>query len=218
MNESVKEEALVIDYGMGNLGSVLNMLKHIGASAKISSKPEDIAKAKRLVLPGVGSFDYGMKNLRDRMLLEVLHERVLKDKVPILGLCLGMQLLVDKSEEGTLPGLGWIPGEVVKFQATKERRVPHMGWNTLKIQMEDSGLFSNKNEETRFYFVHSYYMKCKNPLHSMATTDYLGTEFSSAVRKENIFGVQFHPEKSHSFGMQLFRNFLSYTEAAAGRS
>jgi len=200
---------VVIDYGMGNLGSIQNMLKKIGAKGIISSDISDIQKADKLILPGVGAFDNGMENLEKRGLIPVLNEKVLIHKTPILGICLGMQLLSKKSEEGHLPGLGWIEAETIKFKFNENQtrlKIPHMGWNTIKIK-KDNPLFTNMYEETRFYFVHSYHVFCHNKQDVLAETHY-GFDFVSSLQKDNIFGVQFHPEKSHKFGQQLLKNFV----------
>jgi len=204
---------VVIDYGMGNVGSILNMLKKIGAKATASAEFPIIEDAEKLVLPGVGAFDNAMKKLADIKLVPLLTKKVLKDKTPFLGVCLGMQLLTKRSEEGSLPGLGWIDAETVRFKSashslassTQGLRVPHMGWNTVRVKKQCC-LTMDMDEESRFYFVHSYYVKCKNPDNVLMTTTY-GIEFCSAVIKDNILGVQFHPEKSHKFGMRLLRNF-----------
>jgi len=198
---------IIVDYGMGNLGSVLNMFKKVGASAKISSDLDEISKAKKILLPGVGAFDTAMKRIKDTGMTEILNQKALVDKIPILGICLGMQLLTNKSEEGKLPGLGWIEGETFNF---KDRidcslKVPHMGWNIVDINKENA-ITNNFKGEVRFYFVHSYFVKVKNPNNSMMTTSY-GITFDSAIVRDNIFGAQFHPEKSHKFGMNLFKNF-----------
>lgn len=200
----------IIDYNTGNIKSIQNMLKRIGAKSCISSNPLEIENAEKLILPGVGHFDYGMRNLQESGLIEVLNKRVLKDKVPILGICLGAQLLGNKSEEGVLPGLAWVDMEVLKFDKAKmaeDLKIPHMSWNEITIKKE-SILLSGLDNESRFYFVHSYYMKCNNEKDVLTTSRY-GYEFTSAVEKENIFGVQFHPEKSHKFGMRLLENFMS---------
>lgn len=199
---------IVIDYGMGNLGSIENMLKKIGANVKVSSVPSEIYEAKKLILPGVGSFDNGMTKLKERGLLEVLNKRVIYQKVPILGICLGMQLFTNRSEEGRQPGLGWIDAETVRFSFQEKLahlRVPHMGWNTVEIQHEGS-ILDKYYDEPRFYFVHSYHVRCNNQANVLATTRY-GFEFHSAVVNGNIIGTQFHPEKSHKFGLKVLQNF-----------
>lgn len=199
---------VIIDYGLGNLGSVLNMLRKIGAQAVISADLAVIGDASKLILPGVGSFDNGMRNLESRGLIPLLEEKVLRQETPILGLCLGMQLLSRRSEEGELPGLGWIDAESLRFRfdgATEKLRVPHMGWNTVQIVREHR-LFNGMSDEPRFYFVHSYHVKCNDPADVLTLTRY-GYDFPSSVVKKNVLGVQFHPEKSHKFGMKLLKNF-----------
>ncbi len=197
----------IIDYGMGNLGSIANMLRKIGAQATISSDPEEIAKAEKLILPGVGAFDQGMEKLEGLGFREVLDERVLDRRVPILGICLGMQLLTRSSDEGERQGLGWIDAETVRFRFDGEDklRIPHMGWNLIDPRPGATWL-EGLPEEPRFYFVHTFYVRCRNVEDVAATTHY-GFPFTSAVRRDNIFGTQFHPEKSHKFGMALLRNF-----------
>ena len=200
----------IINYNAGNIKSIQNMLKRIGAKSCISSSVDEIEQAEKLILPGVGHFDYGMKNLHESGLIEVLNKKVLIDKVPLLGICLGAQLFGNRSEEGVLSGLGWIDMEVVKFDENKlpkNLKIPHMSWNEIKIKKQ-SKLLEGLNDKSRFYFVHSYHMKCNNENDILANTNY-GYEFTSAVEKENIFGVQFHPEKSHKFGMKLLENFVS---------
>jgi len=200
---------VVIDYGMGNLGSILNMLKKIGAKAMLSSKVGDVADAEKLILPGVGAFDHGMANLERRGLIPILDERVRRHGTPILGICLGMQLFARRSEEGVRGGLGWLEGEVIRFKPEvlqAQLRVPHMGWNTVQLTAA-SPLFDGVGPDSRFYFVHSYHVTCRDPGDVLATTSY-GYEFASAVKKERIVGVQFHPEKSHKFGMHVLKNFV----------
>lgn len=200
---------VIIDYGMGNLGSILNMLKYLKADAMISSNISDIEKADKLILPGVGAFDNGMTNLQNLELISPLEKKVLNQKTPILGICLGMQLLTKKSEEGREPGLGWIDGETVRFSLNKDKnnlKVPHMGWNSVMIRNAKS-LFNNMSENAKFYFVHSYHVVCHNEENVLTTTHH-GYNFVSAFQSKNIFGVQFHPEKSHRFGMNLFNNFI----------
>jgi len=197
----------IIDYGLGNLGSVLNMFLKVGAQAKIVRAPEEILEAEKLVLPGVGSFDAAMSRISDAGLPEVLNTLVLEKEVPIIGICLGMQLLIDGSEEGKLPGFGWIKGKAYNFseRITSNLKVPHMGWNSVTITKQCS-LTRGFNEDPRFYFVHSYFVIAEDAAHSFMNCSY-GIEFNAAVNKGNIFGAQFHPEKSHRFGMQLLRNF-----------
>ena len=198
---------LIIDYGMGNLGSVLNMFKKIGVKAKISSDLKEIREAKKILLPGVGSFDTAMKKINESGLLDVLNKKALIDKIPILGICLGMQLMTNSSEEGKLPGLGWIDAETINFKnkIPKKLKIPHMGWNTCSI-VQKNELVKNYEDEIKFYFVHSYYVKVYNEKNSLMKTNY-DLEFDSAIVKNNLFGAQFHPEKSHKFGMNLFKNF-----------
>jgi glutamine amidotransferase len=185
------------------------MLKYIGIESTIESDPDKIKNASKLLLPGVGSFDTAMKKIREKNLLEVLNEKAQKEQVPVLGICLGMQLLTTSSEEGILEGLGWIPAKSVSFKdrVDKSFKIPHMGWN-LVMNSTDSNLTDgfDKLDETKFYFVHSYFVQVENERNSILKTEY-GIEFDSAIQKDNIFGVQFHPEKSHKFGMRLFENF-----------
>ena len=200
---------IIIDYGMGNLGSIANMLKKIGTKVLISKDIELIEKADKLILPGIGAFDTGMKNLAQEGLIDVLNKKVIGERTPILGICLGMQLLTKSSEEGTLPGLGWIDAQTVQFKFDANNnilKVPHMGWNTTHLNKE-SPLFNEMFAESRFYFVHSYHVVCNNE-HDILTTTHHGYEFASSIQKDNIMGVQFHPEKSHKFGMNLLENFL----------
>jgi len=185
-------------------------LKKIGSEAAISSSISDIEEAEKLILPGVGNFDQGMRNLEAFGFLPVLKDKVIEKKTPILGICLGMQLFAPKSEEGESTGLGWIDAEVVRFKFDNRERnlkIPHMGWNLVKVEKEDA-LFGEMYPEPRFYFVHSYHMVCKNENDILVKT-FHGYEFPAAIRKENIYGVQFHPEKSHKFGMKLLDNFVT---------
>ena len=195
----------IIDYKMGNIGSIQNMLKRISVKSVISSKIEILNNCDKLILPGVGSFDQGMKNLKNHNFIRFLNDYVIKDKKPILGICLGMQLFADNSEEGDLSGLGWIKGNVKKFNLRKDSlKVPHMGWNN--IECKNSKLFLNLPNEKRFYFVHSFFFECKNKENIISTTDY-GINFASSINKQNIWGTQFHPEKSHICGMNLLKNY-----------
>jgi glutamine amidotransferase len=198
----------IVDYGVGNLGSILNMLKKVGAKARASSDPDVLRQAEKLILPGVGAFDAGMNKLNETGLVPVLNEIVLEKKVPVIGLCLGMQLMTKRSEEGTEAGLGWIDAETVRFKFESENahlKVPHMGWNTLDIRRQHP-LVSDLGPESRFYFVHSYHIVCADETDVVANTDY-GYPLAAVINRGNIMGAQFHPEKSHKFGMQLFKNF-----------
>lgn len=200
---------VIVDYGMGNLGSIQNMLRKVGAEAKISAEAEDIERADKLILPGVGAFDTGMLQLRQRGLIELLNRKALEEKTPILGVCLGMQLMGKASEEGRLAGLGWLDAECIRFRfeaETSRLKIPHMGWNTVSIQREGT-LFKDMPPEPRFYFVHSYHLVLREAGDVLATTEH-GYAFVSAVQRGNIMAVQFHPEKSHKFGMRLYKNFV----------
>lgn len=195
----------IVDYGMGNLGSIRNMLKRIGVQSEITGDPEKIEQAGKIILPGVGAFDAAMQLINSGGLLEVLNKKALVEKVPVLGICLGMQLLTESSEEGVLPGLNWINAKTLRFPKNEKLKIPHMGWNFTRI-VHNSPLTENFTEEFRFYFVHSYCVLVTDENNSILKTSY-GIEFDSAIRKDNIFGVQFHPEKSHKYGMTLLKNF-----------
>jgi imidazole glycerol-phosphate synthase subunit HisH len=199
----------IIDYGMGNLGSIKNMFKYIGVKASIESDPNKIKNASKILLLGVGSFDTAMKKINESNLKEVLNEKALKEQVPVLGICLGMQLLTNSSEEGQLEGLGWIKASTLSFQERIEKkyRIPHMGWNVVNKSNKSKLTEGFESfEELRFYFVHSYFVHVEDEKNSILKTNY-GVEFDSAIQKDNIYGAQFHPEKSHKFGMKLFENF-----------
>jgi len=198
---------VIVDYGMGNLGSILNMFKKIGVEAKITSDHQDIYNAEKLLLPGVGAFDAAITRIQKTGLREILDHKAKVDHTPILGICLGMQLLTNGSEEGSLPGLGWIPAHTRHFPAQSGLKVPHMGWNSVKPN-RPSKLTQNFPTDSRFYFVHSYYVTVENPQDSILRTTY-GIKFDSAIQHDNIYGAQFHPEKSHKFGIQLFKNFVN---------
>lgn len=201
---------IIVDYQIGNIGAIVNMFKKIGAETTISSNIKDIAKANKLILPGVGAFDAGIRNLNRLNLVRVLNKKILKQKIPILGICLGMQLFTKKSEEGKLPGLSWIDAETIKFKFNKSQvnlKIPHMGWNNITIKKQ-SQILKDMHQNTRFYFVHSYHVVC-NKDQDILTTTYHGYNFASMVQRNNIIGVQFHPEKSHKFGMKLLENFVN---------
>ncbi len=200
---------VIVDYGLGNLWSVKNAIQYIGHNVSISSKTDQILKADFLVLPGVGSFGAGMKNLHSCNLIEVLHLAVEERQIPILGICLGMQLLADKSEESPgIQGLGLIPGEILKF-VKKSLRLPHMGFNNVEAKDYNNKIFKNIRKASDFYFVHSYYFSPENHNNTIAKTKY-GIDFASIVKKNNITGVQFHPEKSQSNGIILLSNILKH--------
>jgi glutamine amidotransferase len=201
---------VIVDYGVGNLASIKNMLKKVGCDALISSNRSEILSADKLILPGVGAFDTCASKLKESGLLSVLNKKALEEKIPLLGICVGCQLLMEKSEEGKEQGLGWIKGEVKKFdqqQMTDDLKIPHMGWTDVELN-KPSLLFKNMYEEPRFYFVHSYYPAPINSDDVLMYADH-GYKFAAAVEHENIMGVQFHPEKSHKFGMKLLENFVS---------
>ncbi len=208
---------VVVDYGMGNLGSIYNILRRVGGEPTVSSSPEVIAGASKLILPGVGAFDNGMRNLERMKILQVLHQKVTQERTPIIGICLGMQLLTCGSEEGELPGLSWVQAQTVRFRFTPEQRlkVPHMGWNSIRAVRDHSLLAELDNP--RFYFVHSYYVRCESQ-HDVLAVSQHGHEFCAAISKDNILGTQFHPEKSHRFGMRLLENFVWRFGNAANQS
>ena len=204
---------IVIDYGVGNLGSVANMLRHIGAPAEISSDPERVAAADQLILPGVGAYDNGMANLDERGLVPALHHSVTERAVPLLGFCLGMQLLVEGSDEGSRPGMGWIAGGCQRLTPSGGQRVPHMGWNRLTVSRPHQ-LVDDLPPRSRFYFAHSFTVVCDDPDDVVATTDYGGT-VTAVIARGNIWGTQFHPEKSHKYGMELLGRFATLGSVAS---
>jgi glutamine amidotransferase len=195
----------IINYGMGNVGSVFNMLKRIGYLSTIVESPEELKDAEKIILPGVGSFDAAVQRLHELSFWDILLRKATIEKIPILGICLGMQLLTRGSEEGKLPGLGLIKADTIRFPNEKGLKIPHMGWN-LVYPVSPSPITKDLPDETRFYFVHSYYVKVDNETESVLKCKY-GIEFDAAIQHENIFGVQFHPEKSHKFGMKVLENF-----------
>lgn len=207
---------VIIDYRMGNLGSIVNMLNRIGVEATLTHDLAAIERADKLILPGVGAFDRGMDNLHKLGVIPLLNEMVLTRHTPILGLCLGMQLFTRSSEEGQLPGLGWIDGECRRFYfestdlppAAHSLKVPHMGWNNLRT-CRDHFLLNGLDEQARFYFVHSYYVQCNNPHDELARSRY-GYEFTCALHHDAIIGLQFHPEKSLRWGMYILKRFAEY--------
>lgn len=206
---------IIIDYGMGNIASVQNMIKNVGGDCVISSDPNVISDAGAIILPGVGAFDNAIIQLKKLELFDLIIRKITVEKVPFLGICLGMQLLFESSEEGSLPGLGVFKGSVTRFDVTKMPKgfkVPHMGWNVMK-PLADNLLFNVKKfSEHRFYFVHSFHVNPLDKAIILAKCDY-GYPFVCSVGKENIYAVQFHPEKSHKFGKSLFENFLRICNA-----
>jgi glutamine amidotransferase len=206
----------VVDAGLGNIGSLLNMLDHLGIPARPARTPADLAEADRLILPGVGAFDHGMARLRGSGLLPALEDRVLRERTPVLGICLGMQLLGLSSEEGVSPGLGWVPARSRRFDFgdnPARLRIPHMGWNDVR-PATPGGLLDLGHDELgegpRFYFVHSYHVVCDDPADISGICDY-GVPFTAALARGHIQGVQFHPEKSHLWGKRLLSRFAAPT-------
>jgi imidazole glycerol-phosphate synthase subunit HisH len=204
----------IVDYGLGNLGSIINMCKKLGFPATICTDPSKLSAATKLILPGVGAFGLGMQNLRERGFVTPLEELVLGKRIPILGICLGMQLMTQSSEEGGGAGLGWFAARTVRFRFegpdAKILKVPHMGWNQVH-RAKPSRLFAEMFDEPRFYFVHSFHVMCDNATDVLARTHH-GYDFVSAIERDNMFGIQSHPEKSHKFGLRLMRNFLGGVE------
>ncbi len=198
----------LIDYGVGNIFAFQNVYKRLDIPTKIAKTYEDLSDVKKLILPGVGSFDYAMGQLNASGMRETLDELVLEKKVPVIGICVGMQMMGNRSDEGSLDGLKWIDSEILKFDESliqQRTKLPHMGWNDV-TPISNHPLFSGLEKEAIFYFLHSYYFKCNNPAESIAISDY-GISFTSAVNRDNVFGIQFHPEKSHQFGEKLLHNF-----------
>ena len=197
----------ILDYGVGNLGSILNMLKRIGSRAFLTSDPSAVSEADRVILPGVGHFDHCMSSLRESGFIPELEKHVLRGGKPMLSICVGCQMLMERSEEGTQPGLGWLKGRVRRFDEKRlppGLKIPHMGWSDVTPIREDP-LFESL-PKPRFYFVHSYHVECEDARDVSGSATY-GYEFPASLRKDNIHGVQFHPEKSHRFGMKLLENF-----------
>ena len=203
------KKIVIIDYGVGNVFSVYNAIKYLGYSnVKISYDEKDIFSSDALILPGVGAFDEAMKNIKIRKLDKILHENVIFNKKPILGVCVGMQILSEGSEEnGWHKGLGWIPGKVKKLELTHNLAVPHVGWNNLKITNKSTLYLNQSNSNPHFYFDHSYYFETEDK-YASSYCDY-GIKICASVQRDNIYGVQFHPEKSQNNGLKLFRSFLN---------
>jgi len=198
----------IIDYGSGNVQAIATIYKNLNINYQVITKPEDLDRTDKLILPGVGAFDSTMQQLIDSGLKDKLNELVLDKKIPILGICVGLQVMGYKSDEGDLPGLGWIAGKVTRFDDTKIKfkpKLPHMGWNTIN-DVQNHKLFQGIDNDFGFYFVHSFYFECEKEQNILTTSNY-GGEFTSSIYANHIFGTQFHPEKSHGNGVQLFKNF-----------
>ena len=200
----------IIDYGVGNIFAFQNVYKRLNIPTKIAKTQQDLADANKLILPGVGSFDYAMSQLNASGMREKLDELVLEKKVPVIGICVGMQMMGNRSDEGKLDGLKWIDSEILKFDENliqQRTKLPHMGWNDV-VPINNHPLFIGLEKDAIFYFLHSFYFRCKNKTESIAVSNY-GISFSSAVHRENIYGIQFHPEKSHQYGEKLLHNFAN---------
>ena len=200
----------IIDYGLGNLRAFANIYKSLNINFQLASNVDELNKANKIILPGVGSFDHAMTKLNNSGLRNCLENLVLKQKIPVIGICVGMQMMAYKSEEGVLDGLGWVKGEVKSLSNTEKKSnnnlpLPHMGWNSIKIKKR-STLFNNLDEYKNLYFLHSFYFQCQNSENVIATTSY-GHDFPSIIKNNNIYGVQCHPEKSHHNGIQVLKNF-----------
>jgi imidazole glycerol-phosphate synthase subunit HisH len=197
----------IVDYGVGNVRAIANMLKKIGADSIITNDKQQIKSASKLILPGVGAFDPAMNELKRLNLVDVLQCKAVEEKIPLLGICLGMQLLTNGSEEGKEKGLGWIPAFAHKFPQSDSLKVPHMKWDYVE-KTNDSLLTKEMEAHSKFYFVHSYFVKTENKESSVLQAEY-GITFDAAIQKDNIYGVQFHPEKSHKYGMKILQNFVN---------
>lgn len=199
----------VVDYDIGNITAVINMLRRLSLPCKVTASADEILQADRIILPGNGSFDACVKNLRASGLIPVLEERVIQEGVPLMGICVGAQMLGIDSSEGLMPGLGWLDMNVVRFPSQPKLRIPHMGWNLVDVMKPSHPLAQDIAADTRFYFVHSFYMKPHNPADVIFSTNY-GIKFASGIVHNNIVGVQFHPEKSHRFGKKLLSAFAKW--------
>lgn len=197
----------IVDYGLGNVKAFANIYNELSIPYVVARAPAELDGATKIILPGVGAFDQAMMRLEAAGLRTLLDDRVLNGGVPILGICVGMQVLMKTSEEGVRPGLGWVDGDVVKFSPGGETTlaVPHMGWNDVTVSAEDP-LWRGLERDARFYFLHSYYVRCRDRTDVLAVTSY-GSDFVCGVKRANVYGVQFHPEKSHRYGVQLLKNF-----------
>jgi glutamine amidotransferase len=199
----------IVNYGVGNLASIKNMLKKAGMESELSTGIESIRDASKIILPGIGAFDHCMQQFNDSGLRDEVTRKVMEEKTPLLGICVGLQMLMDGSEEGKEPGLGWIAGNTVKFNKEKlgGLKIPNMGWSNVRVA-KNTPLTENLGQQPRYYFVHSYHVQPKDTSDELLTAFY-GYEFTAAVNRENIYGVQFHPEKSHKYGMKILENFAT---------
>ncbi|KAB2826842.1 MAG: imidazole glycerol phosphate synthase subunit HisH [Bacteroidales bacterium] len=198
----------IIDYGLGNIKAFVNVYTRLNIAVEVARTEEQVLAASKLILPGVGSFDYAITLLANSGLREAIEKKVVQDSTPVIGICVGMQMMAESSDEGVLPGLGWIKGKVKLFDESKisfKTKLPHMGWNNI-VPVSENALLSGLDSESRFYFLHSYYFECADESNVLATTQY-GVKYACAVNSGNVYGVQFHPEKSHSNGVRLLENF-----------
>lgn len=198
----------IIDYGLGNINAFVNVYTKLNIPVRVARTADEVLSAGKLILPGVGSFDYAMTLLNNSCLRSAVEKKVVEERTPVIGICVGMQMMAESSDEGVLPGLGWIKGKVRLFDESKisfKTKLPHMGWNNI-IPVTNQGLLNGLDNDSRFYFLHSYYFECSDQANVLATTEY-GIRYACAVKSENVYGVQFHPEKSHSNGVLLLENF-----------
>jgi glutamine amidotransferase len=198
----------IIDYGVGNISAFENVYKRLNIPTKVAKTASDLENSKKLILPGVGAFDYAMSQLNNSGMRNKLDDLVLKNRVPVIGICVGMQMMGNRSQEGKLEGLGWINADILKFDEkfiTQRTKLPHMGWNDV-VSKSGESLFNGLEKGAIFYFLHSFYFKCNESENSIATSEY-GIQFTSAIKHKNIYGIQFHPEKSHQYGESLLNNF-----------
>lgn len=200
----------IINYGVGNIRAFVNIYNKLNIPIKVANRERDLVDIKKIILPGVGAFDHAIDKLNQSGMRERIDKLVLEEKLPVIGICVGMQMLAKRSDEGVKEGLGWIDADVKKFDVSKieyKTHLPHMGWNDVYTNTKNK-LFTSLDENSKFYFLHSYYFQCDNESDIIATAKY-GIKFTCAVNHENIYGVQFHPEKSHQYGIQLLNNFAN---------
>ena len=197
----------IIDYGVGNIMAFVNLYKRLGVEIDIASNYKSLTDASKLILPGVGHFDYAMNKFNESGMMEIVDDLVINKKIPVLGVCVGMQIMAISSDEGSKKGLGWIDAYVKKIDSKNNKfRLPHMGWNNIMINKKDD-ILKNLDNNSKFYFLHSYYFNCRNENNIIAFSNY-GSNFPSIIRQENIIGIQCHPEKSHEFGEQILKKLF----------